>query len=126
MTPTFHSTDMSTCEKGARNVSGSQKSRCRRMVAQPGLEPGTGIGPLAVSIGAGSRKRLRRFFDRQADEEAQLCNCGGVGVLVGQRRDRRVQVQNSVGVGLSQWFGVREVDSLSTATALFGHLAARV
>src|SRR5713101_7827250 len=64
------------------------------------MQPGPSISPLPVGVRPGYGQGLGRFLDGKAGEDPELGHLGGSGILAGQDRQRLVDVQDGVRVGL--------------------------
>src|SRR5262249_41370404 len=118
---------MSTCENRGKSVSKNPgTSRRLRLLVQPRLQPGPGISPLPVSMGPGNGQGLSRFVDGKSSKQAELGHLGRVGILAAQDRQRLVQVEDLIRIGLRDRFGLGEVQSFAFAAVFFGLLAAGV
>ena len=71
-------------------------SRVVRTVLHHALQPGTGVGPVAVGRRAGDAERISRLIDRQADEEPQLDHLGRVRLFGGELRQGFIERQQFV------------------------------
>ena len=77
-------------------------------------------------MAAGCRESLRRFLDGKAGKEAELGHLRRFGIFAGQDRQRLVEVEDGVRIGLGDRLGLREVQALRSPPCFIGLLAAGV
>ena len=96
-----------------------------RSLAKAGMQPGPGVGPVSIGLGAGEAQGHAGLLDGEPGEEAELHELGGVRLRRRQPGEGLIELQDVIGRGGPGEVDLREVDSQAAAAAVFvGPLAA--
>src|SRR5690348_12684637 len=87
-------------------------------LAEAGMEPGPGVGPEAIGLGAGEAQGRAGLLDGEPGEDAELHELGGLRLRRREPGQGLVELQEIVWLERTGEVDLREVDPMAAAAVL--------